>query len=216
MDLEVKDVSELLNVPEEILLEWISEGKIPAYIIQNKYRFSREEIENWLMENPNVPRGEKHNFNLFRALTKGDVYTDITATTKESILEEATKRIADKYALDGEALYDRIIDREYLVPTAIGMGFAIPHARDFFIPCHIDVVTAIFLKEPISYGALDGNPVHTLFVLLACDDRRHLSLLSKITHLISNDSMRAFMATHPEKNILLDSVKEWESTVKSK
>lgn len=49
MDLEVKDVAELLNVSETTISEWLSDGKIPGYKINNQFRFSRIEIENWMM-----------------------------------------------------------------------------------------------------------------------------------------------------------------------
>jgi excisionase family DNA binding protein len=49
MDLKIKDVADLLNVSESTIRRWIAEGKIPAYLINHQYRFSRTEIENWVM-----------------------------------------------------------------------------------------------------------------------------------------------------------------------
>ncbi len=49
MDLKLKDVTELLNVSETTVKRWISDGKIPYYRLNNQYRFSRSEIENWVL-----------------------------------------------------------------------------------------------------------------------------------------------------------------------
>jgi len=42
------------------------------------------------------------------------------------------------------------------------------------------LIFVVFPKDPIEYGALDGQAVHTLFFLFACSDKAHLHLLSKI------------------------------------
>ena len=49
MDLKLKDVTELLNISEATIKRWISDGKIPYYRLNNQYRFSRSEIETWVL-----------------------------------------------------------------------------------------------------------------------------------------------------------------------
>src|ERR1700722_820053 len=49
MDLKIKDVAELLSVSETTIRRWLIDGKIPAYRLNHQYRFSRIEIENWMM-----------------------------------------------------------------------------------------------------------------------------------------------------------------------
>lgn len=49
MDLKIKDVAELLSVSETTIRRWLIGGKIPAYRLNHQYRFSRIEIENWMM-----------------------------------------------------------------------------------------------------------------------------------------------------------------------
>lgn len=223
MDLELQEVAGLLNVPETVLLKWVSEGKVPSYNINGAYRFNRQEIEAWVMtakvntqsddeeQETARPSSGSLRFNLFRALNNGDVFTDIDADTKDAVIRSTMKHLAPQLKLDNEVLYELFMDRENLVPTAVGHGFAIPHARDFLMAGHRDVVTVVFLNRPIAYGALDGQPVHTLFFLLASDDKRHLALLSKIAHLASTPSMLEKLAKKPHKSELLDVIKEWET-----
>ena len=101
-----------------------------------------------------------------------------------------------------------------MMPTSLGNGIGVPHTRDFLLQKHYDVIFLVFPKEPIEYGALDNQPVHSLFFLFACEDKNHLHLLSKIAYFSSLDTNRAFLKTKPKNEILLEYVKLWESTLK--
>ncbi len=223
MDLELQEVAGLLNVPETVLLKLVSEGKVPSYNINGSYRFSRQEIETWVLQEKTSkepgyeeleslkPSSGSMRYNLFRAINNGDVFCDIDADNKQSLIRQTMKRLAPLLRLDADVLYELFMDRENLVPTAVGHGFAIPHARDFLMEGHRDAVAVVFLQTPIAYGALDGKPVHTLFFLLASDDKRHLALLSKIAHLASTPSLIEELAKKPQKAELLELVKSWET-----
>lgn len=216
MDLDFEEVSATLDVSEETLLDWVKDGTIPAYSIGNRYRFNREEIEKWLLEHPHGPKSQGQlSFNLFRALNKGDVFTDIANTSKEKIIEAVTAKVAELFHLDQDTLRDAILEREQLMPTAIGYGFGIPHARDFYLPDHQDAIFVVYLPKPLHYGALDGEPVHTLLFLFASTSKKHLSLLAKLAHLVNSPEMRVTLRKRPDKASLLELIKEWEATLKA-
>ena len=115
--------------------------------------------------------------------------------------------------MDPSVMSDLLLDREKLMPTALNNGIAVPHTRDFLLKGPTDVVVVVSPKEPIDWGALDENPVHTLFFFFACDDKRHLHLLAKLAHLSSNEEALELIRSKPEKKELLEYIKEWESTV---
>ncbi len=221
MDLELQEVAGLLNVPENVLLKWVTDGKVPSYNINGNFRFNRQEIESWVMTEQLSkeysqecflePSSGSLRYNLFRAINNGDVFCDIDANNKQSVIRQTMQRLAPALRLDADVLYELFMDRENLVSTAVGHGFAIPHARDFLMSGHRDAVAVVFLNNPIPYEALDAKPVHTLFFLLASDDKRHLALLSKIAHLITSPGMTQQLAKKPQKQELLEVVKEWET-----
>lgn len=230
MDLKLKDVAELLNVSEATVRRWISESQIPYYRLNNQFRFSRNEIENWVLsckqgggfspftkeeaEPSKECLGTQH-FGLYRAIHKGGVYKDIPGSTKEEVIRAAVEQIATDISLDAEVITELLLDREKLMPTALSNGVAVPHTRDFLLQESFDVVAVVFPEQPIEYGALDGKMVDVLFFLFACDDKRHLHLLAKLAHLSSNLENLAFLRTHPSKFKLLEYVKEWESNLHS-
>jgi len=235
MDLKLKDVADLLNVSEITIRRWLTDGKIPAYRINHQYRFSRVEIENWVLshklmhndpqlvqqenavpaeepEMPAVKRGSKQ-FSLYRAIHKGGIFSKVPGSNKEEVIRAATKAIVKDLDLDSEVISDLLLDRESLQPTSLNNGVGIPHPRDFLLNTSQDVIAVVFPKKAVGYGALDGKPVHTMFFLFACEDKRHLHLLAKIAHFCSQPEVVEFLQTQPEKNALLSYVKEWESSL---
>ena len=47
MQLTVRDVARLLNVSEKTIYRWIKEASIPAYRVNEQYRFNRAELLEW-------------------------------------------------------------------------------------------------------------------------------------------------------------------------
>jgi PTS system nitrogen regulatory IIA component len=237
MDLKIKDVAELLNISETTIRRWIADGKIPAYKINHQYRFSRIEIEDWVMKHklgkthgsspfkenspslddsispPVNQKGGIKQYSLYRAIHKGGVLTHVDGDTKEEVIRNTMKSIAQQLGLDADVLSDLLLDRENLMPTALNNGIGAPHTRDFLLNSHHDAVVVVFPKKAIQYGALDGKPVHTLFFLFACEDKRHLNLLAKIAHLSSCAETLALLHKKPNKDLFLEYVHKWESSI---
>ncbi len=237
MDLKIKDVAELLGVSETTIRRWLADGIIPAYRLNHQFRFSREEIQNWVMScRMNRPAEEAppqkislndektesiighrmgtQAYSLFRALYKGSVLDEISSHTKEEVIEESVQIIAKNLSLDAEVLTELLLDRERLMPTGLNHGVAVPHTRDFLLQKPYDVVTVVYPQEPIEYGSLDGQKVHTLFFLFASSDKSHLHLLAKLAHFTRQEQTLAFLKQKPGKNALLEYAKTWEATLR--
>ncbi len=231
MDLKLKDVAELLNVSETTIRRWISDSKIPYYRLNHQFRFSRNEIESWVLsckqdgdfspfnkeecvEEPVKERLGTQQFGLYRAVHKGGVYDRVPGETKEEVIRAAMQLIAHDVGLDADVITELLLDREKLMPTALSNGVGVPHTRDFLLQESYDVVVIVFPEHPIQYGALDNEPVHTLFFLFACDDKRHLHLLAKLAHLSSKPENLEFMREHPTKAELLEYIKNWETSIR--
>ncbi|HSX13870.1 MAG TPA: PTS sugar transporter subunit IIA [Chlamydiales bacterium] len=218
MDLKLRDVAELLNVSETTVRRWVDNDRIPYYRLNQETRFSRQEIENWVLSakedgfTDEESLGTQH-FGLYRAIHKGSVYKDIPGDTKEEVIRNAVDLIAADINLDAEVITELLLDREKLMPTALSNGVAVPHTRDFLIPESFDVVAVVFPKKPIEFGALDNQKVDVLFFLFACDDKRHLHLLAKLAHLSRNAENIAYLHSHPSKQNLLEYVKDWEGSL---
>lgn len=235
MDLKIKDVADLLNVSETTIRRWLSENKIPAYKINHQYRFSRTEIEAWVMSQKlgnsygagspladrkkeeisklHNPSGGSKQFSLYRAIHKGDVVYNVPGQTKEEVIRTTMKLLDKDLNLDADVISDLLLDRENLQSTGLGNGIGIPHTRDYLLNTHHDIVVLAFPDKPLAYDSLDGKNVHTLFFLFACEDKRHLHLLAKIAHLSSLPETIKLLESKPSKETILDYVKNWESGI---
>ena len=154
-------------------------------------------------------------FSLYRAINKGGVLIDVNGTSKEEIIRYTMQQIADKGDFDDEVISELLLDREKLSPTALNSGIAVPHTREFLFKGPVDFISVVYPKSPVDWGALDGEPVHTLFFLFSCDDKRHLHLLAKLAHLSSDEKALDYLKSKPSHQELLNYIKTWESSLKS-
>jgi len=218
MDLKLEDVANLLNVSESTVTRWLVDGKIPAYKLKDEYRFNRGEVEDWIVRNEYEDEskhlsGGVRQYALYRAIHKGGVFHNVAGTTKEELIRNSCQHLCQDLRFDPDVMTDLMLDREKLMPTALNHGIAVPHTREISFNTHFDAVGVVFPEKPIDCGALDKEPVHTFFFLLACDDKRHLNLLAKIAHLSRDPKILEFLKSKPIKNDILSYVRTWESTL---
>lgn len=228
MDLKIKDVAELLKVSEKTIRRWLQHGKIPAYRLNHQYRFSRMEIQDWVMAqklksqvDPHSQHGAPqplaseetghHVFSLLRAMTRGGVHQKILGTTKEEVIHATMLRLEERLDLDGEVVANLLLEREALMPTALNNGLAVPHTRDFLLQGEEDAIAVVFPEHPVPYGALDHQPVHCLFFLFAHSDKQHLRLLARLAHFVSRPEVLQKLAGVPSAKELLELVRAWEA-----
>jgi len=108
---------------------------------------------------------------------------------KDVILELVNLLYNSKKINDSDLFYKKIIERENVVSTAIGMGVAIPHAKlnqfnDFFI--------AIGIKKKCRIYWSPNSFVRLVFLIGGPEIRpnAYLQLLSKLTIALKKDSFR--------------------------
>lgn len=223
MDLCVKEVAQLLRVSESKIHEWLNRGILPAYKLANEIRFNRLELENWLIQNGLSKQSDEESditdplengilkYDLYRAIYRGQVIDNLLPNpTKSSIISEITQKVAQDYPIEPTSLHKLLMAREKLMSTGLGQGVAIPHTRDFLMESYFDAIYVAYPHEPIEFGAIDKQPVHTLFFLFACSDKSHLHLLAKIAGFCQNKQHLRFLQSKPSKDKLLETILRWE------
>lgn len=124
-------------------------------------------------------------------------------------LEELINALNFSEGLDRGALLDALISREEVMSTAMGNGIAIPHVRRFGSESlKTDSVYVAYLFTPIDWNAPDELPVHTLFLVLASEETRHLQILAQIANLASDEGFVDFLRTMPDREALLERMGE--------
>jgi PTS system nitrogen regulatory IIA component len=189
--LTVRDAAALLNASEKSVYRWIKQGLLPAYRINDQYRINRAELLEWatarkLHVSPEIfaePESEGAPApTLEDALRAGGIHYRVGGHDKASVLHAVVDTMNLPDDVDHEFLYQVLLARESLGSTGIGDGIAIPHVRNPIV-LHLSrpTVTLCFLERPVDFGALDGQPVTTLFTLISPTVRAHLHLLSRLS-----------------------------------
>lgn len=96
----------------------------------------------------------------------------------------------DNRVNDIEKVRSAVLEREKIMSTGVGKGFAIPHGKTNAI----NEIIAAFGKtgSPIEYQALDNKPVNLIFLLVGKDNlvSTHIKLLSRISRMMNKDEFR--------------------------
>ena len=125
---------------------------------------------------------------LSKIFDPGSIRLNLDGKTKEMVIADLIDAIAALHPQCGsEEIFAAIREREEKMSTGIGCGIAIPHAV-----CRglANTAGAIGVSQNgIDFGALDGNPVHVVFLLALNDSTRenHLRVLNAISGLAQSE-----------------------------
>jgi PTS system fructose-specific IIC component len=141
------------------------------------------------------------------------ILLNTTFATKDAALDAMIDALASGgHITKVEEARKAVFDREKIMSTGIGKGFALPHGKTN----HITETVGAFmtLKEPLDFQALDQQPVNIIFMLIGRENTvgTHLRLLSRISRLMNKDSFRDSIsaAEKPEQVISLFASEEEE------
>ena len=139
------------------------------------------------------------------------ILTDFKSDDKEYVINELIDLYKENDKVnDIEKVRTAILDREKIMSTGVGKGFAIPHGKTNAVN---DVIAAFGkTTRDIDYDALDGNPVHLVFLLVGRDDMvsKHIKLLSRISRLMNKDELRERLINSNSKEEIINIFKEEE------
>jgi nitrogen PTS system EIIA component len=131
---------------------------------------------------------------LVEILRESSVIADIKGVTKREILFEMVETLKNAKLIDDiDSVVDIIMEREKLGSTGIGDGVAIPHGK--MKKLNTILCVAGRSKEGVNFDAVDRQPVHIFFLVLAPEDSAsmHLKVLSRISKVLRDQSFRKKM-----------------------
>lgn len=197
MELTVRDSARLLNVSEKTIYRWVKQGKLPAFRVNEQYRFNRAELLEWATsQRVNVsaqifvePSSATVPTRLVDSLRAGGIHYRVGGNDKTAALRAVVELMPLPEQVDRDYVLQVLLARESLGSTAVGQGIALPHVRNPVV-MHVSrpMVTVAFLEHPVEFGALDGQPVHTLFTMLSPTVRAHLHTLACLSHALQQPS----------------------------
>jgi nitrogen PTS system EIIA component len=225
MQLNVREVARLLNVSEKTIYRWLDGGSIPAYKVNEQYRFNRAELLEWATsrkinvsadifaepEATPVPVP-----GLAESLDTGGIYYRVGGADKDSVLKAIVRLMHLPDEVDREFLHRVLLAREAMQSTGIGDGIAIPHVRNPIV-LHVPrpMITLCFLEKPVDFAALDGKPVGCLFTLVSPTVRAHLHLLSRLAFALRDPAVKDVLVRQGSRDEILSEVSRVEGRLRT-
>lgn len=119
------------------------------------------------------------------------VISELSSYRKADVINELIDLFKDDPRVGNlEKVRIAVLDREKIMSTGVGKGFAIPHGKT----SAVSEIIGAFGKstKDIDYDSLDGKPVHLVFLLIGKDNlvSTHIKLLSRISRLMNKDDFR--------------------------
>jgi PTS system nitrogen regulatory IIA component len=213
MQLTLRQAATYLGVNESTVRRWISERALPVHEVNERFYLNAVELWEWGVEH-GVPISRSLLEHARRApdtvppmselLRAGGIFYDIEAKQKRELLAEFVARLPLPPEQDRATLLSVLEAREAMGSTGIGDGIAIPHVRNPII-LHVDegFVTLCLLSHPVDFDAIDGKPVHALFMVVSPTVPVHLRILAQLGFLLRDEPLRDLLRTRaPAQNII--------------
>ena len=141
------------------------------------------------------------------------VKTQLPGNSKDEIISHMIDIVTtSKKVLNREKVQEAIFEREKIMSTGVGNGFAIPHGKTDAVS---DIVAAFAVTaEPIDYQSLDEQPVRLVFLLVGKDSMvgPHIKLLSRISRLMNKEEFRKKLLAAASPKDVLDIFRAEEAT----
>ena len=225
MQLTVKDIARLFDVPERKVRSWIRHEGLPAQELGGIHRFSKPQLLEWAtarkMALPaewvtGAGTGGGPLLSVCDALHRGGIVRDVVGKDKATVLREVVRRMALPARVDRDLMFRMLLARETLASTAVGDGIAFPHPRNPVV-LHVPEaqVTLCYLKDAVSFGAIDDVPVYALFTLVSPTPKKHLQLLSRLSFVLRLDPFRASVMKLDDDKAIFAALRMTETGLRS-
>lgn len=104
-------------------------------------------------------------FRMADLITPDRIIPTLSAANKRQVVAKLSRLVAARIGLNEVLLRRTILAQEDSTVFGVGRGIAVPHARVDGIAEPLGAFAR--LKQPIDFGALDGQPADLVFLLLA-------------------------------------------------
>jgi len=123
------------------------------------------------------------------------IIPSMKGTSKNEIIDELVGLFKnDSRVINLDEMRNAIHEREKIMSTGVGKGFAIPHAKTNSVT---EIIAAFGkIDHPLDFQALDEQPVNLVFLLIGKESLvgPHIKLLSRISRMMNKDEFRERLA----------------------
>ena len=213
MQLTLRQAATYLDVPESTVRRWITSRGLPAHRVNERLHCNAIELWEWALAH-GVPVSNKLLEQARNApdevpplsalIAGGGVHRDLPGASKAEVLHAVVTVLPLPPEVDRDFLASVLEAREAMGSTGVGDGIAIPHVRNPIL-LHVPrpFVALCLLAHPIDFDAVDGKPVHVLFVVVSPNVPAHLRILAQMGFALRDAELRRLVrSAAPTEQIL--------------
>jgi len=223
MHLTIRQAASYLGVPERTVRRWIANRGLPAHRVNEQFHCNAIELWEWAVEQ-GVPVSGKLLEQAQRTpadvpplsalLMEGGIHRDVPGQSRAEVLREVVRVLPLPPDADRDFLVTVLEAREAMGSTGIGDGIAIPHVRNpILLHVRRPFVSLCLLAHAVEFDAVDGLPVHALFVLVSPDVPAHLRILAQLGFAMHDAELRRFLRAAASSEDILARVRVLDGTM---
>jgi PTS system nitrogen regulatory IIA component len=221
MQLTVRQAAAYFGVDDRTVRRWIAERDLPVHRANERLHLNAIEVWEWAIAH-GVPvsrrlledarRKPEHAPPLSELLERGGVHRNFGVSgEKADVLAGIVAQLPLPTEVDRAFLLTVLEAREAMGSTGIGDGIAIPHVRNPIL-LHVTrpFVSLFLLDRPVDFEAIDGKPVHALFVVVAPSVPGHLRVLAHLGQALRDPTLRRLLAERAPADRIVSHIRELE------
>lgn len=225
MQISLRQAASYLNVSETTIRRWVATRGLPAHRVDEQLYCNAVELWEWALENgvaasrallDQERRAPEQVPPLSELVRKGGVHRDVGGHSKAEVLREIVGLLPLPADVDRDFLVTVLEAREAMGSTGIGDGIAIPHVRNPIL-LHVaePLVSLCLLRHPVPFDAVDGQPVHALFLLVSPNVPAHLRILSQLGFALNDVELRRRLRARAPGDAILARIAEVEEAMRA-
>jgi excisionase family DNA binding protein len=203
--MSLPECASYLHLSENTVLKLASENKLPGVLVDKKWQFPRELIDEWLQERLNLEDEGIEDIPDPMRVPLGDllpieaVLEDLKSTEPLGVIEELAALAYNQSWLNDKPWFvGALVEREALSSTAMEGGVAFLHTRSR----EAGKVARPFVivgrsYNGVDFGAPDGKPTFLFFLLGLKYDRLHLPILGRLARTMLNPATIGKLRSQP-------------------
>lgn len=145
-------------------------------------------------------------------LSKEAIELNGVASSKEDVINKMVALMTKTGKIKDVETYKKgVFAREEEGTTGVGEGIAIPHCKSDSVAA--PALAAMVLKDGVDYDAMDGQPVHLIFLIAAPNTKEnvHLDVLSKLSVLLMDEEFTSKLKNAKNKAEFLKIIDDTEN-----
>ncbi|HEV7278596.1 MAG TPA: PTS sugar transporter subunit IIA [Pirellulaceae bacterium] len=223
----LEQVAVYLHLTPAQTLRLAERGKLPGRKVSSEWRFTDEQIHDWLEERLGLSAVEdlaeveavlerRHPAmeepKLASLAPEAATAIPLDARTRRSVVDAmATLAAQTGWLWDPDAMTAALLERETLHSTALDVGVAFLHPRRP-MPHILGDTFLAFGRTPqgIPFGGPRGALTDCFFLILALDDAVHLKILARLSRLVVDPACLAGLRSASSHAELIELLREFD------